>query len=501
MEQSSFFHNPTYNALVNNAAATSYYVFIAGNISSALINLTSLPMMVWPMLGGKFGFDKTTSAMLAAGKLAVNDWSTNSQYKNLYQTLNDHGLLEHTMARELIEGGKQKTEEYTSLKSKILNGLSIPFAAAEKYNRAVTAIAAYDLARKTMSEKDAIQYALNTVKDAHTSGMAVTGAKWMQHPIGRVFFTFKSFAWNSAFIMARAFHQAYKGESPEIRNAARRQLLATYGMASVFAGAKGLPFYGAASTLATMLHALFGGDDEPYDFDDDMRRAMGEFAYKGVFNKLLNVEVANRTGLTTDLIYRDDPRGIAEHGYILSAMQQAFGPAGSYVIGVGNSVKMFNEGHIERAVEGILPGFLRNGLKGARYLVDGAQTMKGDPVVEDVSVYNSLMQGFGFAPADLSSTYEKVSSAKSYEREINNRRKSLLNKYEMARTVGDTDMTRDVREQIAAFNQAVPNKRITGETLSKSIESRKQAERDLIHGVKFDKKLKPEIMDRFFDEG
>ena len=501
IEQSAFFHNPTYNEFVNKAAALSYYEYIAGNISSAVINLTSLPLSVWPMLGGKFGFDKATGAMLAAGKVAIKDWSTNPQYKNLYQTLNDHGLLEHTMSRELVEGKNQKTDEYTNLKAKILNGLSIPFAATEKYNRATTAIAAYDLARKTMSEKDAIRYSLNTVKDAHTSGMAVTGSKWMQHPIGRVFFTFKSFAWNNAFIMARAFHQAFKGESPEIRNAARRQLLATYGMASVFAGAKGLPFYGAASTLATMLHAMFGGDDEPYDFDDDMRQAMGELAYKGIFNKLTNLEVANRTGLTTDLIYRDDPRGVAEHGYVLSAMQQAFGPAGSYIVGVGNSVNAFKEGHVERAVEGILPSFARNGLKGARYLVDGAQTMKGDPVIEDVSAYNSLMQGFGFAPADLSTTYEKVSAAKGYEREINNRHKLLLNRYEMARTSGDTDMTSDVRAEISAFNEVVPTgKRITGDVLSKSIESRRQAERDLIHGVKFDKKLKHVITEKFFDD-
>jgi hypothetical protein len=171
----------------------------------------------------------------------------------------------------LLEGRRQTTDEFNSLKAKILDGLSIPLAVTEKYNRATTAIAAYDLAKQSgMNENDAVQYALTTVKDVHTSGLAATGPKWMQTGLGRMFFTFKSFVWNSAFIMARAFHQAYAGESPAVRKAAQRQLLGTVGMATAFAGAKGLPFYGVASTISTMIAALFGDDDEPFDFDTEI---------------------------------------------------------------------------------------------------------------------------------------------------------------------------------------------------------------------------------------
>ncbi|NBS71755.1 PLxRFG domain-containing protein, partial [bacterium] len=347
----------------------------------------------------------------------------------------------HTMAREVLEGRRQTTSEFIGLKARIMDGLAIPFSVTERYNRSATAIAAFDLAMKSgMTEQQAIDYALETVKTAHTSGMAATGPRWMQTPLGRVFFTFKSFLWNSAYVMARAFHQAFKGEKPEIREAARRQLLATYGMATVFTGVKGMPFYGAISMFAEMLASLFGDDDEPFDFNAFLRDVLPMFLYKGIFNYLTNLEVANRAGIATDLVFRDDPRGVAEHGYVLSAMQQAFGPVGSVAVNSGRAVELFKDGHIERSIETISPSFVRNGMKGARYLVEGAVTLKGDPVDEDIGAYNSLMQVIGFSPADLSNKYEMLQSAKGFEREVEKRRRDALRLYDMAARSGDTEL-------------------------------------------------------------
>ena len=501
IDQSAFFHNPSFGTFTSAATTLSYAEYILGNISSALVNITSLPMLVYPMLTGKYGWADATAAMTAASKTAMNDWSKNARYKNLYNTLMDHAQLEHTMAREVLEGRRQKTSDYLGVKARILDGLSIPFAATEKYNRGVTAIAAYDLARKSgMSEEKAVRYALDTVKNVHTSGLAATGPKWMQTPMGRLFFTFKSFVWNSAYVMARAFHQSFKGETPEIRKAAQRQLLATYGMATVFTGVKGMPFYGAISVLAQMINALFGDEEEPFDFDEFLRDIFGEFLYKGAFNYATNLEISNRAGIATDLLFRDDPRGIAEHGYVLSAMQQAFGPAGTIAVNAGNAVKMLQDGHVERAIETVAPSFVRNVMKGTRYMIEGATTLKGDPVMEDISVYNSLMQGIGFSPADLSSQYERVQAAKGYEREVLLRRTQLLQNYDMGHTAGDFDLMSETREKIQAFNEAHTKYKITPETIQKSIRARKAAEKEMVYGVRFNKKLRGEIEDRFFDD-
>jgi hypothetical protein len=181
--QSNFFHNPTYNDFVHGATALSYYEYIAGNISSAIINLTALPLMSYPLLVGRFGWGAATAKLANAHTVIVNGGlggeNGNLRYADLYKALMDHGQLEHTMAREVLEGRRQKTSDYFGLKAKILDGIALPFSATEKYSRGVTAVAAFDLAiGQGMDPNEAIAYALTAVKDVHTSGMAATAPRW-----------------------------------------------------------------------------------------------------------------------------------------------------------------------------------------------------------------------------------------------------------------------------------------------------------------------------------
>lgn len=504
VNQRNFFLSPDSNSLTKAATSFSYFEYIAGNISSALVNLTSLPMLVWPMLAGAHGFAKANAAMTNASAVAMKDygnaWGKDPKYAALYTAMMDHGQLKDVTTNDVLGSAD-------SPHTKFLKFISIPFSASEQYNRAVTAIAAYNLAvengvdGKKVSKQEAIQHALDMTKDAHTSGMVDTAPRWMQQGIGRVFFTFKSYAWNSAFIIARAWHKAVKGESAEVKRAARRQLIGTYGMAMVFAGTKGLPFMGAASVLGTMLDALLGDDDEPYDFNEFTRDLTGDLLYKGAFNYLTNMDLASRTAVATDLVFRDDPRGVAEHGYALSAMQQMLGPMGTYVVNAERSIKAMNEGHFARGIEGMLPSWARNGLKGGRYMFEGATTLKGDPIDEDINAWNTAMQLIGFAPADLNLTYEKLQTAKGYEREKLQARTKILNLYEMARISGDPELMDEVRERVASYNPTVPPKlRVTSDSFRRSIAARKRAEQDMINGVRFNRNLKPDIQKKIFED-
>ena len=502
MEQEPFFHDPNYGWFVHGATQLSYFEFIAGNTSSAIVNTTALPLLVYPTLGAKFGFPQAASAMANASK-AFFGFEKGEKYHGLYEAMMDHAQLKHTVAAELMEGRRTKTSDYTGTMAKIKSALAFPFSATERFNRGVTAIAAYDLAKngdvnsKKMSDVEAIRYAIDTVKSMHTSGLAATAPKYMQHPLGRMFFTFKQFTWNSAYIVARAFHQSFKGESKEVRRIAQRQVVATFGMAGAFAGVKGLPFYGMASVLARMINSLFGDDDDDYDPNEQLRQAIGELPYKGFANYLTGWELSNRVGLAQDLFFRDDPRGVAQDGYVLTAMKNAFGPGGSYVAGVENAAKMLGDGHIERAFETLMPSFVRNGMKGMRYGLEGARTLKGDLVDEDVSAYNAVSQMFGFAPADLSSRYETTSAAKNAERSIMAKRQKILDIYEMGYTSGDSDLMAEAVERAANFTAAHPGEPINFQTFQKSITARRNAEKNMINGVAFNRKLRGELEEDF----
>jgi hypothetical protein len=508
LSQSSFFHNPTYGKLVSAATTFSYFNYIAGNISSALVNLSTIPMFSWSILGARYGFDKSSSALFNSSKVTMNyifNKKVPAKYNKLFEELSNHAQLEHTLAREVLEGRRERTQDFTGLKARVIDGLSIPFNNTEILNRGATAVAAYDLARsgnlamgiKPMNEADAIRYAINTTKQINTSGLSATAPRYMQHPAGRIFFTFKTFIWNSAYVVARAFHQAFKGETPAVQREARRQLLGIYGMTMAFAGINGLPFMGVLTTLSTMIEAMFGDDDEPWDLEVEMRSFFGDLLYKGGVNYVTNLEVSNRVGVANDLIFRDDPRSVAEHGYVLTAMSQAFGPLGSFALSAGRGAELVAQGEVARGLESMVPSFVRNGMKAMRFAEEGALNLKGEPIIEDISAYNTLMQVVGFSPADLSNVYEEVSLQKEFERDVLQRRARLLNKFNMAKKAGDTDLEEEVRAEIDAFNEdrENPKARITSETLRRSQAARKAYEDNTINGVRFNKSLMSEIDD------
>lgn len=498
LQQSQFILNPTYGGMVNALTTFSYFTFIAGNISSALINLTTLPMFSYPVLGGEHGFDKAAKALAEGSKVTTNYIFNNKvppKYEALFRALNDRAQLEHTQAREVLEGHRAKTGDYLGVKARVMDAISIPFAKGEVLNRGATSVAAYDLALSSgMSQADAIEYAVNINKKINTSGLSATAPKYMQHPLGRVFFTFKTFVWNHAFVTARAFHQAFKGESPEVRRVALRQLLGIYGMSASFAGILGLPFIGMATTLANMIAALGDDEDEPFDAKLELREFFGEFLSKGVINYTTNLEIANRVG-AADLLFRDDPQSVADHGYVRTALGQIFGPAASFAIGVERGANLMADGHVVRGIEYMLPSFIRNVVKAGRFGQEGILNTKGEPIIDDISAYNLAMQVVGFSPANLSSTYEEIGLKKEYEREVMQRRTKLLNKYDMAKRSGDYELLQEAKEDIRNFNASRkdPRARITEDTLRRSERAREAAERESVNGIRYNRALKSEI--------
>jgi hypothetical protein len=53
--QREYWNDPTHNMLVTTATSFSYYWYIIANVSTAVINLSQIPMVVYPMLTGRFG--------------------------------------------------------------------------------------------------------------------------------------------------------------------------------------------------------------------------------------------------------------------------------------------------------------------------------------------------------------------------------------------------------------------------------------------------------------
>ncbi|HGM4787160.1 PLxRFG domain-containing protein [Stenotrophomonas maltophilia] len=119
-----------------------------------------------------------------------------------------------------------------------------------------------------------------------------------------------------------------------------------------------------------------------------------------------------------------------------------------------------------------VPKRLKDMIKAGRYATQGVNTLRGDPVVADLSPWEILRQANGFAPEKVSRRCETTRALKNYEQHILDRRKSLVNAFAMALRNGDASDRASVLAKIRDFNKVNPELAITSSGLQRSIKNR-----------------------------
>ena len=515
-----FMQSPSYPKGTSFFATGAYSLFLLGNASAALINTSSVLLLTYPRLVSRYGFAQANRVLLAAMKetlpsfrpkdqraengLIEYKWQADPKYKTLYDGLMEKAQLEHTLARELLDGTKKDTADFDSRSAKLMNMLSMPFSGAEKYSRATTAIATYNLAKANgKSDSAAVDEAVNEVIDVHTSGLAAEGPGLMQHPLGRIALTFKTFIWNSASVIGYGIYQATFNSDKATRLQAQKQVALIYTMSAAMGGINGLPFFGAAATFANIMEALSSvfddEEDEPFNFKEFVRSSTNDLVYKGPLNYLTNLEISNRVGLANGLVFREDPYSIERNGYLATAAAQATGPVGSYLLNAGRAFEYLGEGDNRRFLEALSPSALRNIIKSTRYMDEGARTRSGEELDTDISAYSLLMQAFGFGPADISNMYENRSLALNFQTKVRNRRKALLKAHFMGIENDDLELQEEALTRLLQLNDLFPGI-LKKNTLTASYKSHQSYAQDLLLGLKFDAALQDTVTDKFLSD-
>ena len=345
-----FAMKPTLTALSQYASTGAFYYNLAGNVSSATVNTLQTPLVVFPQLGGEYGFKDSYAALKNAMKLytssgftkdvteltgevstqkamtSIENWVNKgkyTQYKGLIDAMKDRGLLVTSTARDALRSENDNSSSYSSTNKlaryTTLIG-SFMFHHAERMNREITAVAAFDLemgklnkdpkySKMSEAEKQtkAIEKALSLVEYAHGAGSTLSGPSLGQSDIGKVLMVFKRFAFSMYYMLFDTMIRSIpvKGATGEQRDAikaAQRQLLGVYGMSALFAGVKGVPLY----WIAELAYNMFQDKDDD-DFDTIMREFLGDFAFKGPVNYVTNLSIADRVGWT-DLLWREQKR-------------------------------------------------------------------------------------------------------------------------------------------------------------------------------------------------
>jgi len=519
---------PTLSSWAQFASSGSFYFNLAGNVSSAVVNTLQTPMIVYPQLGGEYGFKESWAALKNAMKLytssgfsrqvteltgevskqksmtSIENWinqGKNLQYKGLIEAMKDRGLLQTSTARDALHSENENSSGYGSTnklaRTTAMVG-SFLFHHAERMNREVTAVAAYDLEmnklkNSKMSEAEkqaqAIEKALRLVEYTHGAGSTLSGPSLGQSDVGKVLMVFKRFAFSMYYMLFDTMMRSLPtkgatGEQLEAIKAARKQLVGVYGMSALFAGVKGLPLY----WVAQLAYNMFQGKDDD-DFDTVMRGFLGDLPFKGPVNYLTNLSIADRVGWT-DLLWREQKGSKANASAMSQIAEALLGAPYSLGDSLFRAKDLIAEGQYERGIEAMLPVGVRNLLKGGRYALEGANTLRGD-AVGDVSGYNAAMQVLGFAPADLMKQYEENAYMTEKAKAIRTIEKNALKHYYAAMREGDADGMLDAQTKLFDLGAKYPELGISGKTLSQSVKSRERISNEMFHGVQLDRKLTP----------
>jgi hypothetical protein len=492
-QQLAYIRNPNLNNFEAKVGYFSYQMYLGANISTAVVNTLDIPTITWSRLGGKYGFGRAFNSILKAGSTFFSKQKSPEIMSVIEQGLAT-GALREQQLRDIAEF-KDINSQSQQFKARVERITNWAFTKSDMFNRQVTLLAAYDLAKKTPKgtfDPQAFKAAERAVYDVYGSSFPKAAPPIMGKAFARTALTFKRFAITRMNLLVSAAREAAEGEpDPAVRNAARKEILGYFGTAYVFAGVQGMPVVGAFSALVSLFNGAFGDDDEPYNPDFELREAVGLFNYKGPVNYLFGVDIASRTGWT-GMFWREDPKRMAEVGPLTYAVEQLLGPAFSYASGAlkkNGAIDLIMEGQLYRGLEQLSPRVVGNVMKGLRYAEEGALTTKGKPLVEDVDAYNVFMQVFGFRPSDVAEAGDIAGAAKRMESNIRERRNSIIARAAVARLSGDMDGFRDAIEEARSFSQKNPEAEITSDTLSRAIERRARNLAMSVNGVNVDPKL------------
>lgn len=471
--------NPKTNSL--STALTSFgFIFHLGlSPAAAMVNLSQTALVAYPVMGAKWGFQKSAAALLRASNESVkgkNDIRTQLKDKDelaAYDEAVRSGVIDVTMAHDLA-GIAQGEDAGVMWKLRpVMRAASFLFHHAERFNRQATFIASYRLAREAGTEHHkAYEEAVKATYDGHFDYGSANRPRLMQGNVARVVLLFKQFAQNMIYTLGRNAYLASKGDKQALKTFAGLITMHAAG-----AGVLGLPLVGPLLALAS---ALGGDDDDPWDAEIALRNMLAdvfgkqasEVISKG-FSRLTPWDISGRIGLD-NLIFPDIREGLEGKMWAQEMATGLLGPVVGIGINGARGAQLLAEGDYMRGLESMMPVVPRNAIKSVRFLHEGAKDSTGITIKDDVSALGIAGQLVGFSPSDVRLAFEGRGAVMNADRRLNVRRSELLGQFSHAVMKKDSEAQVEAREAIKAFNEKNPGRRITNPQMWQSVRARQR---------------------------
>ena len=351
-ERGNFAINPPADALAiaaRNANRIAFMGTIGFNLSSAIVNLSQVPLVVLPYMAGKTSYKDATKNIFSASKFFMGAGREHSVMVNgkptktkglissmdNYYDLNEDGTLSIRkdldslgldadqkkmvqLMKPLVEtsahrGLLNRSLFYDSLgvedSGKAKNGFdklsaysAFFFHTAERFNRQVTLAGTYlnELQRLTDAnnklpanqkrseseiQQEAVDTALTDTQATNGGAVLSTASRLAQMPIGRVAMMYKGFGVQMYYTQFKTLKEAINADKSLTPEQQKIAFKQIMGIQGSVLLLSGVQGLTIYGMVAGIANMFLGDDEE--DFETLTRQALGEPLYKGGLNQLL----------------------------------------------------------------------------------------------------------------------------------------------------------------------------------------------------------------------
>lgn len=539
----------------------TYVYTLLGSPASAIVNTSGLMNVIYPQLGGTYGYANATAAMTRAardfvgsgfrrasamqtsagqeiatmrsmpsldnnyvldedtGKLAVNSAVATTpkqqarakELQPLLQLMSDRAMSHKSMFYE--SAGLEDAGRSRSVAERGMAFFGGPFHVVERMGRQVTAVAVYDLemqrmrdnptaAEKAMTPAEraekAAERAVYDAQRLNGSANMSTAPRITQRGLGRVMFMYKNYGITVSTVL-------YQTAKQIADNTGRGDPKLRAQAMKQLVGHIGATFLMAGVHGLPMygLFAMVGNalrDDDELSVEEATRLWMGEMAYKGVINEVTGFEVSDRVGLS-GLLYRQNKFN-SDPSAEESIVQLIGGAPWAIATRIGRGANDIMSGEYQRGIESLMPIAVSNLLQTARFASEGGvRTRQGNFIYEDPSVSELFGKAIGFNMAELVRRNDRASEFSRIGKGVQDEKTRLLTRLFVASRSGDTAEVQRTMQRIREFNATTgrryPDAAIDGDTIRDSTSRRVQNVSEMINGVSTNPQVAPVLIEQY----
>lgn len=438
--------------------------YLGGSVASAAVNLTQPLMMTWPYLSQ---FGGAASALTNAVREAMTGKVADTELAKAMQRAADEGKVDpqevHHLYREGMSTMIDRLPTGNDLKARA-QGFSTLwgafFGAAENFNRRITFIAAYRMAKADATLGDPYKFAIRAIDETQGIYNKSNRPNWARGTgsfgaLGVAAFTFKQYSIAYVELLVRMAKSGPQG---------KRAALAMLGMLVLASGLQGLPGMEDLEDLIDTAAQMMGmrGNSQAA-LRESLVDAFGSSVADAIMYgpaSGLPFDITSRMGLgdllpSTGILKPSNERRRGQE------LAEILGPMGGFASQVGDFTTALDSGAgMGKAIAAFSPLAVKNALMGMHMMEDGYYSDTAGRRVTDTSDLDAGFKFIGFQPQSVASVRrperlvaQDISRVKGVEADIVRLRAEAIVERDQAKRDRAAAMLRD-------WNQANPELRI-----------------------------------------